>query len=211
MTDEQSLPIRTYTSLIVEAGVNAIPVVGGSLATLYFGRQQEVRFAKLERFYKEMSEILKTVEMKIIGADKQSIESLAEIIDEINEAVLYDITEKRKEYLKHCFYNTLCSKIENQSDKYKYFIKTLGIITNQQLQTVSDLFKFPPGHGCKYMEDGQDVAHEFNASLESLKSYGFINATMHGTIRPGVNWGHITLFSLSEFGREFAKYCLNDN
>jgi len=211
MANETSLPAKTYASLVVEAGVNAIPVVGGSLATLYFGRKQEIRFAKLEQFYHEMSEMLKVVEVRIIGLEKQNIESLAEIIDEINEAVLYDITESRRTYLRHCFFNTLCGNTENKSDKLRCFIRTLRILTNQQIQIISDLLKAPIGHGCKYMEDDKTGANEFNASLESLRSHGFINANMHGTIRPGINWGHITLYSLSEFGREFAVYCLADN
>lgn len=42
--------------VILEALMQALPYVGGSLATLYFGHKQEKRFKRLEKFYEELKE-----------------------------------------------------------------------------------------------------------------------------------------------------------
>ena len=51
---DDKLTDREKIELTVEAGLNAIPAIGGSLATLYFGTKQEKRFKRIENFYTDL-------------------------------------------------------------------------------------------------------------------------------------------------------------
>lgn len=50
--EDEHLSAREKRDLVIQAGIQAIPHVGSALATLYFGRKQELRFKRLETFYK---------------------------------------------------------------------------------------------------------------------------------------------------------------
>lgn len=64
MSDAKRKPKLTgqgIRDLVIQAGIQAIPHVGGSLATLYFGLKQEFRFQRLETFYKEVASEIQTL------------------------------------------------------------------------------------------------------------------------------------------------------
>ncbi|MCI5149327.1 MAG: hypothetical protein D3916_08060 [Candidatus Electrothrix sp. MAN1_4] len=48
----------------IEAGLELISGIGGALATLYFGRKQEIRFKCLENFYSQLSDELRKIKFK---------------------------------------------------------------------------------------------------------------------------------------------------
>ena len=50
--ENEHLSAIEQRDLVIQAGMQAIPYVGSSLATLYFGRKQDLRFKRLETFYK---------------------------------------------------------------------------------------------------------------------------------------------------------------
>ena len=52
---------RDKLELVVNAGLQAIPYVGGPLSTLYFGYKDEQRFERIEKTLKEVAEELKNV------------------------------------------------------------------------------------------------------------------------------------------------------
>ena len=66
--------------LVVNAGLQAIPYVGGPLATLYFGYKQEQRFQRIEQTLKKVateleevkSKLGKVIEYRIVETDKKS-------------------------------------------------------------------------------------------------------------------------------------------
>jgi hypothetical protein len=61
---------------IIEAGLNAIPYVGGSLATLYYGSKNEKKFERLENFYKELKEEMDKNPIDVSGFTNHNEEEL---------------------------------------------------------------------------------------------------------------------------------------
>ena len=59
-----------------------------------------------------------------------------------------------------------------------------------------------------YAQQDDEEAADFNAALERLKSDGFLNSRLNGMLKAGIEWGEVTAFYLSGFGREFVEYCL---
>jgi len=58
---------KENTRLGIQAAIQAIPYVGSSIATLYFGYKQEIRFKRLETFYKSISNEIEGIKDKIKG------------------------------------------------------------------------------------------------------------------------------------------------
>ncbi|MFP3607590.1 hypothetical protein, partial [Paraburkholderia sp. SIMBA_053] len=51
--------------LIIEAGLQLIPNVGGALATVIFGRKQEKRYSRLEGFYNQLASEVEGIKSSI--------------------------------------------------------------------------------------------------------------------------------------------------
>ncbi|MCG8577905.1 MAG: hypothetical protein MI810_23710, partial [Flavobacteriales bacterium] len=188
----------------------AIPMVGGTLSTLYFGRKQEKRFIRLECFYQEIKDdfdsIREKVSEKLENIDQ---DSLTGIIEEINENVEKDYLDSKRTYFKNCFYNSLISQDSDSYGKRKYFIETLGKLTDMDIQIIQNLYGAESNSGyTPELKNTQENNAEFNGSLEKLKSYGLLHSKLNGTLHPSINWAEITLYIISDFGREFVEYCL---
>ena len=209
--DNDQLTNKEKIELAIQAGLNAIPTIGGSLSTMYFGTKQEKRFKRIENFYNDLKNDFDKYKDELKSLEDQNRDELTGIIEEINENVETDYTEKKLTYFKNCFYNSLTDISKDSYRKRKYFVSTLGQLTELDIQVVIDLYKANDGHG--YMpntnnEEGNNP--EFIGTLEKLKSYGLIYSKLNGTLRPGVNWSEITLYIISSFGQEFVRYCLEN-
>ncbi len=207
---ESKLTVRDNIENIVEAGINAIPVVGGSLGTLYFGRKQEKRFKRIEKFYKLLKNDFESIQSKVPETlEKLDHNSLIGIIEEINENVEKDYLESKLDYFKNCFYNSLINQDSDSYGKRKYFVETLGKLTGVDIQIIHNLYQAAKDHGyTPELESEHENNSEFIGALEKLKSYGLVNSKLNGTLEPGINWAEITLYTISDFGREFVEYCL---
>jgi len=211
--EEDKLTIKDNIENIVEAGINAIPVVGGSLNTLYFGRKQEKRFKRIEKFYELLKDDFESIQDKVSEAlEKLDHNSLTGIIEEINENVEKDYLESKLNYFKNCFYNSLISQDSDSYGKRKYFIDVLGKLTDMDIQIIHNLYQAQRDHGyTPELESEHENNSEFIGSLEKLKSYGLVHSKLNGTLKPGINWSEITLYIISDFGRDFVEYCLQIN
>ncbi|MEZ9883836.1 hypothetical protein AB4374_08160 [Vibrio splendidus] len=203
---EDKLSLKDQGALVIDAGLCAIPVVGGSLSALYFGAKQEKRFKRLERFYSELKD--KIQEPSAINFDKMDSSALASIIEEINEAVESDFTESKLDYLHNCFINSLSEGAEQEYEKKKYFISQLMKMSELDINLLIDLYKAESGSHYKYLKSDAPNSSDINVALERLKSGGFFNSSLSGPIRPGISWGEITAFTLSDFGKDFIDFCL---
>ena len=121
-------------------------------------------------------------------------------------------TEEKLKYFKNCFYNSLTDISKDSYGKRKYFISTLGQLTELDIQVLVNLYKANDGEGYVPNPTNKEGNNpEFVGTLEKLKSYGLIYSKLNGTLRPGINWSEITLYIISNFGREFVSYCLENS
>ncbi|MCR9306504.1 hypothetical protein [Vibrio diabolicus] len=206
LSTEDKLSFKEQSEVAINAGLSAIPVVGGSLSALYFGAKQEKRFKRLERFYSELKD--KIQDPSAIDFDTMDRAALASIIEEINEAVELDFTESKLDYLHNCFINSLSESVEQEHEKKKYFIAQLMKMSELDIRLLTDLHRAGADMCCKYLQSDKEGASDFNAALERLKSGGFLNSSLSGSLRPGITWGEITAFTLSDFGKDFVDFCL---
>lgn len=72
--DEYRLTGKEKFELDVEAGLQSLPYVGGSLATLYFVSKQEKRFKRIESFYQDLSDEIRLNKTKILPLEEHDKE-----------------------------------------------------------------------------------------------------------------------------------------
>jgi hypothetical protein len=53
--NKEKLNFKEKMEIVVNAGLQMIPSVGGALSTLYFGYKQEQRFKRVEKTLKEVA------------------------------------------------------------------------------------------------------------------------------------------------------------
>ena len=207
---EIKLTTREKLDIAAQTGLNAIPYIGGALSALYFGTKQERRFKRIESLYELIRVEFEKIKDEIKPLDDFDRFKLSALIEDINENTENDATGEKTTYFKNCFFNILTNPDDEAFGKRKYFINSLGEITQIEIEILSNLFKAGEGHA--YVpktkpEDGLDI-NQLNGALERLRSLGFLNSFFNGTLRPGVNWSTISRYSISDFGKEFVEFCL---
>ena len=90
--------------MAIEAGIGAIPIVGSPIQTIYFGRQNEKRFKRIERFYKELNDELEQIKQNIpeVFYPERDRDQLMGVMESINEDI-----EKARNQSKFNLYKNL--------------------------------------------------------------------------------------------------------
>ena len=194
--------------LTIQALVQAVPYIGGSLATLYFGSKQKRQFHRIETFYKEIQGEVASIKNQIRDIEEHNPDELAAIIEQLHEKIEKEpLIEKRKFY-KNYFKNTLIYPVNRNYDERKKFLDILSDMSlleaeiikflNQQADRVDSLSINKPGIERSIIQ----------GSIYKLKSWGIITATLGSIALGGPNGGIHENISLSEFGKRFLNFCL---
>jgi hypothetical protein len=121
------MPDSNNRDLVVEAGIQMIPYVGSSLATLYFGAKQKRQFERLETFYREVAQDIRALEDRIVSIDEHDEDALVAIIEELNEKIEHEQVSEKRDYLKNYLKNTLINPVRGNYDERRFFLDTLGL------------------------------------------------------------------------------------
>jgi hypothetical protein len=210
------LSFKEKRDLAVQAGLQLIPYgIGSSLSTIYYGAKYEKRIKRLEVFYHELANKRKELN-EIDGNIKEKIESLNEvdkaaffaIIDEFNEKIEREYMNKKIEYFKKYFINTLLNPIkEDNYDERRFFLDVLSSMSILECDILGYLVKEnkPVGVGSIKI-NGVDL-YAIIGSISRLKSYGFIKsirASVFGASEESLR----DVLEISPFGHKFCEFCL---
>ena len=116
--------------LAVNAGLQAIPYVGGPLATLYFGYKQEKRFTRIEQTLKELADELNGINMPRI--EMHNKDELIDLIDELNDKIENEHLEYKRQLYKRYFKNILITPTNGNYEETKLFLTIFSQITAQR-------------------------------------------------------------------------------
>ena len=136
MSDEIKLRPKEKFELVVNAGLQAIPYVGGSLATLYFGYKQEQRFQRVEQTLSEVANELQGY--KLPRVEEHNSEELMSLIDELTDKIENERIESKRKLYKEYFKNILKTPTNGNYEERKLFLEVLSRITPLQIE----LFQF---------------------------------------------------------------------
>ena len=193
--------------LAVNAGLQAIPYVGGPLATLYFGYKQEQRFSRIEQTLKEIGQELEGKDLPSIECHNK--EELMALIEELTDKIESEYMEYKRQLYKRYFKNILITPTNGNYEERKMFLTVLSQITPLQIE----LFKFVMENNevvdLTIKKPGTDISL-IRSSLLQLENMGLIVATIHSISLGDNSPGMPMMLNCSEFGKRFNKFCLKD-
>lgn len=195
--------------LVIQAGMQAIPYVGGSLAAFYFGAKQERRFKRLESFYAELAKEIEGISEQIPSIERQNKAALEALIEELHEKIEVEPTAEKRQFFKNYFRNTLRQPITTDFDKRKYFLDTLGDMTLLECELLAFLSTQGKPIPVKDIQKPNIDQYAIVGAIGRLKSYGFL-MSFQGSFAIGGDSDNALQeqVRISDFGKEFQNYCL---
>lgn len=110
---------RVDRDSVINAAMQAIPYVGGPLATLYFGHKQERRFRRIETFYNEIREEVAGMRSRIADPSRHDPGEFRAILEELHEEVESEQLESKRRYYKTYFKSTLVNPVRGNFEERK--------------------------------------------------------------------------------------------
>ncbi|MGG3282749.1 hypothetical protein [Paenibacillus solani] len=209
MSAEIKLSLKEEQDIAIQAGLQLIPYIGGSLATLYYGTKQEKRFKRLESFYQEFSEYISKSGHQFRGIDEFNKDELVFLIEELNEKVEREHTEAKRDFLKQFLLSTL-SQPKGNFDEQRFFLDAVSDMTFLECDILALLRKALDALEVGSIRKDGVEQYAIVGAIGRLKGYGFIRTFTTGmsfggrednSLRDGVE--------LTPFGKKFIAYCLN--
>lgn len=210
MSDTQELSNSDKRDLIIQAGMQLVPYVGGPLSALYFGAKQEKRFKRLESFYQEVAAEVEKMKDSISSMETQDPDALEAIIESLHEKIEAEPTLEKRQFFKNYFKNTLKYPVAGNFDERKYFLDAVAEMSLLECELLSVINSHPDSLQVgKIQKPGTDT-YAIVGAVGRLKSRGFVTATQ-GSFSVGGRADNSLqeIVSVSSFGKAFIAFCLN--
>lgn len=195
--------------LVIQAGIQAIPYVGGSLATLYFGAKQERRFKRLETFYQEVAQDVNVWGDRIALLEKHDKEALVAIIEELNETIEREQAREKRGFFKAYLKNTLIYPVKGNYQERRFFLDTLGSMSLLECEVLGDLYKQTDQVRVGDIQKTGVDQYALVGAIGRLKSFGFL---VSGQASFSIGGDEDNMLNetvkVSNFGRHFCEFCL---
>ncbi len=207
--EDEKLTGAEKRELVLKACIQAIPHVGSSLSTLYFGAKQERRFKRLESFYSELHSEVPAIYDQIAPLEEQNADALAAILEDLHEKVEAEPSQEKRRFFKNYFKNTLQHPVTTNFDKRKCFLDTLAEMTFLECEMLSYLCTQSGPTAVGSIEKQNTDQYAIVGAINRLKSYGFLMA-FQGSFTVGGGSDNVLQerVQVSTFGKEFRDFCL---
>lgn len=193
-----------------EALLQAVPYVGGSLATLYFGSKQKKQFERLKEFYEGLSSEVEQIKSSISSIDEHSEDELAALIEEIHEKVENERINSKRKYYQNLYKKSLIHPVRGNFNERKYFLDLISQLTDLHFKIIALLLN----------QSGKDTINSIKADgvnpslirgfVQQLENYGLIDSELE-SIQFTTQAGSINRkVEITELGKSFHYFCLAD-
>lgn len=210
MSDKDNkLTRKDMVDLAIEAGIGAIPVVGGPLQTLYFGAQNEKRFKRIEKFYNELNDELENMKHQIPPIDTiPNKDEFLGILEDLNSEVEKAKTQSKIKYFKSFYKNTLLTSNTPNFNTHNFFLEALVNLTNLELEILFYLFTKAQQ---RYISDIRvnGVSNDLViGSLNRLADYGLVSTNLLEISLGGPSSGASNAYKITDLGTQFSSFVL---
>lgn len=171
---------KDKVEIAIEVGLQAIPLVGSSLSTLYFSTKNEKRLKRVESFYQEFSKIVEKADGSItsINADYES--HLISLIERLNDKIERESRQLKRVYFKKYLLSLLQNQNISSYDKQLFFLETLDKINELDCEILMFLNnnqnnKIQVGA----IEKPNVPQYAIVGSIGQLKNFGFLMTLTH--------------------------------
>jgi hypothetical protein len=212
LTDKDKLTINDEIELTIEAGISSIPYIGGALQTLYYGRKNEKRFKRVEKFYKELYIEIESVKDQLpsIKETNRSDEALG-ILETINDEIETASSQTKIDYYKKAYKNVLLNFNNNSFDNEKFFVRLLPDLTDLEINILFNSNHNPNRdvHENDFYNNNKNNINLIEGSLNRLVNFGLIEIKF-GTLISGGRGSEIQQdYSVSDLGSKFISFIFN--
>ena len=201
---------REKRDLVLQAGMQLVPYVGGPMASLYFGTKQEKRFKRLESFYQELAREMEQMRDSVQRIENQDPVALEAIMESLHEKVEVEPTQEKREFFKNYFKNTLKIPVTNNYDERKYFLDSLGDMSLLECEVLAFIKTQPQQTQVGSVNKPGVDQYAIVGAIGRLKSRGFL-VTAQGSfsIGGGSDNSLQELVAISPYGQRFCSFCLS--
>ncbi|WP_099608346.1 hypothetical protein [Vibrio coralliilyticus] len=207
----EKLSNKDKRDLVLQAGMQLLPYVGGPMATLYFGSKQEKRFKRLESFYNELSQEIEGMRDSIKSIEEQDSSALEAILEQLHEKVETEPTFEKRLFFKNYFKSTLISPISNNYDERKYFLDALADMSALECELLALIKKQPRQVQIASINKPGVDQYAIVGAIGRLKSRGFLSAATGAVFSIGGSTDNTLqeMVVVSSYGNLFCSFCLN--
>ncbi|MBC1209608.1 hypothetical protein HB815_01590 [Listeria booriae] len=206
MEETEKLTTKDCVDLAVQAGMGLIPYVGSTLQTLYYGRKDELRFKRIEAFYKELGQSLQDVSERLkttLNTDNEP--ELISIIEGIHDEIETARAQTKRTYYRNLYKNSLL--FNNRIDQ-SYYLELLKLLSDIEMRLLLDIAQYKQPFTNLTFKDIQDEI--IKGSLNRLVDYGVItskNTTFNFNTFAGQSSGGFEKeYEINDFGRSFVAF-----
>lgn len=214
--DKAQLSPREYFNIVrdvaIRTGIEAIPYVGNPLAALYFDTKQQRQFKRIEKFYSTTAKEMEALKGKIVSTEAHDKESLIAIIEELNEKVEHEQSQKKLDFLKNYLKSSLINPVkETNFDERKFFLNSLSTMTLLECELLSTLYIKTEVVKIDSLNQPSVDKCAIVGSIGTLKNYGFVKTELTGfsDIPSGLFKETGEKVRISSFGKSFCEFCLH--
>lgn len=202
---------------VIEAGINAIPYVGGSLASIYSNNRNNKRFERIEEFYTNTKKQMESMEQGLkdrINNANHDPELLALLIEKQNNVIETEYINEKKQYLQSFFINNLIMDTTvNTYDKKIMYLDALKNLNYSELEIISLLFQMnkpQPVHAIEFKGRPDKDRYTIVGHINRIRNYGFLEMYTGDIYTIGGQQDNIheNIILISDFGKEFVSFCL---
>ncbi|EMF0102712.1 hypothetical protein ED263_RS02695 [Enterococcus hirae] len=199
-----NLTFKDYRDAVIEAGIGLIPYVGGSIQTLYFGTKNEKRFKRIEYFYKQLANRMKSLEE--FDLDGENSEQLVGIIETIHDEIEKSKSHDKIVYFVNAYKNLLLGTKQHNQDIDELYVDILSKVTRIEIEILALYMRNGGKRGIPNIPSVDQML--VLGSLNRLSDFGLLNRHLEGLTVGGDGRQSYT-FSLSNLGLSFGQYILH--
>ena len=212
MKENSNVKLNTndMMDLAIETGMQLIPIVGGSLATIYFGIKQTKEFKRIEQFYTELANDLQKQSERIVNLETQYQNGLVSLIEQLNNKVekehQYHKVQLYKTYMKNLLFNPIT---EQNYDQRKTFLDVLESLTFLELEILVFLYDNQGMGPIAVKSFGKSGVSQYAlvGGVSKLKMNGLVSAVTNNIVFGGDN-SLEEMVSVTDYGLEFINFCI---
>jgi hypothetical protein len=196
--------------IVLQAGIQLVPYIGGPMASLYFGSKQEKRFKRLESFYQEIAREVEAMRDSIGTIEEQNPAALEALMESLHEKIEVEPTLEKREFFKNYFKNTLKQPVSSNYDERKYFLETLNEMSLLECEMLAFIKSQAQQTQVGSINKPGVNQYAIVGAIGRLKSRGFLTAGQGSfSVGGGADNSLQELVAVSPFGISFSDFCLS--
>jgi len=197
--------------LAIEALVQAVPYVGSSIATLYFGRKSKQQIERLKDFYHKLNNDIEDVKSSISSVSEHSEDELINLIDEIHERIETERIDNKKRYYRNLYKNSLIHPVKKDNfNERKYFADIISRLSEPHFKIISMLIDTRVKTPVSEIELNGAKDSLIKGFVQQLENYGLISLEVENIqgFPSGIQINRQAI--ITELGQSFHYFCLKD-